>query len=105
MTPVPSLTAVLVYNRLNNEARPGRKQDGTGKTPDKAPEENMTMQQAIYNTISISHSGRTAKTGGTASQAAGLLRWVSRKWDLVGVVALLGSSAAYGVFALAHMGL
>lgn len=69
------------------------------------------MQQAIYNTISnvsIQNTGRTAttaKTGETASPAAGVLRWVSRKWDLVGVVALMGSSAAYGVFALAHLGL
>jgi len=69
------------------------------------------MQQAIYSSISnvsISHSSRTAnvaKTSVTASLTAGVLRWVSRKWDLVGVVALMGSSAAYGVFALAHVGL
>lgn len=61
------------------------------------------MQQAIYN--NISHLGRTAKTSATASQAAGVLRWVSRKWDLVGALTLMGSSAAYGMFALAHVGL
>ena len=69
------------------------------------------MQQAMYNNIinvRISNPGRTAnvaKTSVTASLTAGVLRWVGRKWDLVGVVALMGSSAAYGVFALAHVGL
>ncbi len=63
------------------------------------------MQQAIYNTISISNVQRTPRTGAGASPAAGVLRWVSRKWDLVGVLAVRGSSAAYGVCTLAHVGL
>ena len=65
------------------------------------------MQQAIYNNISNGIAIQTTKTGKTATAArpAGLLRWVARKWDLVGVLALMGSSAAYGVYALAHLGL
>ena len=62
------------------------------------------MQQAIYNPICIP-TNPTAQTQTPAVRAARVLRWVSRKWDLVGVVALMGSSAAYGVFALAHLGL
>ena len=76
------------------------------------------MQQAIYNNTAIPttqpqttqpqttqpQTSRTA-TPPPALQTAGVLRWVARKWDLVGVLALLGASAAYGVFALAHVGL
>jgi len=60
------------------------------------------MQQAIYSSIRIQN---TNTAGVCAPKAAGLLRWVARKWDLVGVLALMGSSAAYGVFALVHLGL
>ena len=65
------------------------------------------MQQAIYNSIdstinSIRNSGRTANT---AKDKSGLVRWIARKWDIVAVVALMGASAAYEVFALAHTGL
>ena len=63
------------------------------------------MQQAIYNSIRIQATNTAAGTGRAASPVAGWLGWVSRKWDLIGVVALMGSSAAYGVFALAHLGL
>ena len=59
------------------------------------------MQQAIYSTIRI----QTNSVGVSAPKTAGLLRWVARRWDLVGVLTLMGSSAAYGVFALAHVGL
>lgn len=67
------------------------------------------MQQAIYNTIGSTVSlpassgvqtGQSAKTG-----TAKVPRWTGRKWDLVGVVALMGACAAYGVFALAYVGL
>ena len=61
------------------------------------------MQQAIYN--SSIQTNAAATTGTSAPKAAGLLRWVARRWDLVGVLTLIGSSAAYGVFALAHVGL
>ena len=66
------------------------------------------MQQAIYNNnSSISNSGRTASadTTETAAHGAEIVRWIARRWDLVGVLTLMGSSAAYGVFALAHVGL
>ena len=65
------------------------------------------MQQAIYNRSNLIRLSQTnpAASSRTTSPAAGVLRWVARKWDLVGVVALMGSSAAYGAFALAHVGL
>ena len=67
------------------------------------------MQQAIYNSINgigISiQTNAAAKTGAGAPKATGLLRWAASRWDLVGVLTLMGSSAAYGVFALAHLGL
>ena len=56
------------------------------------------MQQAIYNTI----HGISIQTKTTAgSRRAGLGRRVAQSWDLVGVLALMASSAAYGVLALA----
>ena len=65
------------------------------------------MQQAIYNSIdttiiALRNSGRTANT---AKRGAGLAQRIARKWDMGAVVALMVSSAAYGVFALAHTGL
>ena len=65
------------------------------------------MQQAIYNNSSISNSGRTAsaETTGAAVHGTGVVCWIARRWDMVGVLTLMGSSAAYGVFALAHLGL
>lgn len=33
-----------------------------------------------------------------------MVRWIARWWDLVGVLALLGASAACGVFSLTHLG-
>ncbi len=67
------------------------------------------MQQAIYNnidsTIRIQNTNPAANRGMNAPQAAGVLRWAARRWDLAGVLALMGSSAAYGVFTLAHLSL
>ncbi len=66
------------------------------------------MQQAIYNTSQTTlriQTNPAASTGASAPQAVGVLRWVARRWDLVGVLTLMGSSAAYGAFALAHVGL
>ena len=64
------------------------------------------MQQSIYNNISIrSNIDVQTKQPGKTSTAARVLRWVSHKWDLVGVLTLMGASAAYGVFALTHLGL
>jgi hypothetical protein len=48
------------------------------------------MQQALYNHIGISHPA--AATGTTQRKTTGVL-------------ALIGSSAAYSVFALTHLGL
>ena len=36
---------------------------------------------------------------------AGFGRWLAHRWDLVGVLTLIGSSAAYGVYTLTHLGL
>lgn len=69
------------------------------------------MQQAFYNTttfrndINSNVATKPALPGKTVNGSAGLVRWIARKWDLVGVLALIGSSAAYGVYALAHTGL
>ena len=70
---------------------------------------DTTMQQAIYNST-INSNGiaiQTTKTDKTvtAARRASLLQRIARRWDMVGVLALMGSSAAYGVFALAHLGL
>ena len=58
------------------------------------------MQQALYNTIStngISGSAKTSKIG------TRLVRWIATKWDMAAVIGLMVSTAAYGVFALAHV--
>ena len=64
------------------------------------------MQQAIYNS-SINSSRNTNSTAmkPVAARPSGLRRWAAARWEMVGVLALMGSSAAYGVFALAHVGL
>jgi len=82
-----------VYNKPNNEMTGG-------------PRGDTNMQQAIYNN-SINGARNTNLTMTTASAArpSGLVRWVARRWDMGGVLALMGSSAAYGAFALAHLGL
>ena len=64
------------------------------------------MQQSIYNNIGIqANVGVQVKPAGKTSRTACVLRWVNHNWDLVGVLTLMGSSAAYGMFALAHLGL
>lgn len=70
------------------------------------------MQQAIYNNIGTqanigiqANIGVQTKQAGKTDKAARVLRWVSHRWDLVGVLTLMGASAAYGVYALAHVGL
>ena len=83
VTPVAVASPDPVYNRLNNEAR-----DTQGDT---------TMPQIIDR-----NAAQTAATQTTAP-TTGLTQWISRKWDLVGVLALMTSSAAYGVFALSHL--
>ncbi len=74
------------------------------------------MQQSIYNSVynsvngNINGSGitiqatKTNKTTPTTRRAS-LAQRVAQRWDLVGVLMLMGSSAVYGAFALAHVGL
>lgn len=52
------------------------------------------MQQAIHNNI----NGMKTTAG---SRRGGLGRRAAQTWDLVGVLALMASGAAYGVLALA----
>ncbi len=64
------------------------------------------MQQALYSNINgntIIKTSSPAKAAARTTNGAGLLRWIGRKWDLVGVVTLMGSSAVYGMFALVHL--
>ena len=68
------------------------------------------MQRAIYNNhLTLIQSGQTVGTEtvkpGTSKPGTGLVRRIARRWDLVGVLALMGSSAAYAVYALMHLGL
>ena len=67
------------------------------------------MHQTIYNNINNigirSNIGVQTNQLGKTGMAARVLRWVNHKWDLVGVLTLMGASAAYGVFALMHLGL
>ncbi len=66
------------------------------------------MQQSIYNSINgNSLTIQATKTNETAptTRRASLARRLAQRWDLVGVLALMGSSAAYGAFALVHLGL
>lgn len=58
------------------------------------------MQQAIYNPLTLQSTTKTATT--TTSRQASLGRRLARTWELAGVLALMASSAAYGVFAIAH---
>jgi len=62
------------------------------------------MQQAIYNSTHI-QTNPASTPHSPAVHTGGALRWVARNWDFMGVLVLMGSSAAYGVFALAHAGL
>lgn len=64
------------------------------------------MRHALYrnNFLTLVHSDRVAVPA-KPKPGAGLVRWIARRWDLVGVLALLGSSAAYGAYALTHLGL
>ena len=61
------------------------------------------MQQAIYNSNGIAiQTTKTNKTA-TVTRRTSLARRIARRWDMVGVVALMASSAAYGVYAIAHV--
>ena len=65
------------------------------------------MQQAIYNST-INSNGiaiQTTKTNTakTTARRASLIQRIAHRWDMIGVVALMTSSAAYGIFAIAHV--
>ena len=59
------------------------------------------MQQIIYRTATVQTAA--IQTAPATTRRTGLTQWISRKWDLVGVLALMASSAAYGAFALSHL--
>ena len=64
------------------------------------------MQQAIYTNTTPANIAVTAPAlpvRTVRSRKARLLRHLMLKWDLYGVLALLVSSAAYGVYAIAHV--
>ncbi len=61
------------------------------------------MQQAIYNNSNLDNTLRIQPAGrmpGAAKSGTRLVRWIARRWEMAGVLTLLGSSAAYAVCAL-----
>ena len=100
MTLASAAPFIPVHTKHSNELTGG----DTGDT---------TMQQTIYNSInsnSINSNGITVQATQTNKMAptarrASLARHIARRWDMVGMLALMGSSAVYAVFALAHVGL
>ena len=63
------------------------------------------MRHALYgnNYLTLVHLDREVVPA-KLKPGAGVGRWLAHRWDLVGVLALLGSSAAYGVYTLTHLG-
>ena len=57
------------------------------------------MQQAIYQNLTAQNTAKTV----APARHAGLTQQIARKWDLIGVLALMTSSTAYGLFALTHL--
>jgi len=61
------------------------------------------------NSSTITLSPNAARNAITLSAkpitAAQIRRTLARKWDFYAVIGLIASSAAYGVYALAHCGL
>ena len=78
------------YNGLSNKAELEQDRGDT------------TIQQALYSRTDISDP---AATTGRAQRSAAVVRWVARRWELAGVLALMGSSAVYSAVALTHLGL
>ena len=60
------------------------------------------MQQTFYNHIG---SRNPAAETGTAGRGTALAQWIAHRWEMGAVLALMGASAIYGVFALTHLGL
>ena len=62
------------------------------------------MQQIIYRNATVTDRRNPDRHSDSHStRRPGLTQWIGQKWDLVGVLALMASSAAYGVFALSHL--
>lgn len=62
------------------------------------------MQQAIYRkTVERAAGPRRQALARPAVARPSLRHRIARQWDLWGVLALMGSSAAYGVYALLHL--
>ena len=59
------------------------------------------MQQALYTNVAFKTSVRPIAT--PESSRLSLARRLAQRWDLYGVVALMASSAAYGLFSLLHL--
>ncbi len=57
------------------------------------------MQQAIYQNIAINQTADTTAT----TKRSRLSRQFAHQWDFYGVLALMASSAAYGIYALSHL--
>ena len=64
------------------------------------------MHQAFYNHIgSRNPAAEMTAAAETAGRGTARVQWVARQWEMAGVLALMGASAIYGVFALTHLGL
>ena len=59
---------------------------------------------AVYNPSFNAAASAVTNNTPWMPRAARLLRTLARQWDMVGVLGLMASSAAYGVFALAATG-
>ncbi|MGI4788601.1 MAG: hypothetical protein ACRYFS_07100 [Janthinobacterium lividum] len=56
------------------------------------------------STLTLNANIRTSRIKSTKTvTAAQMVRLITRKWDMIAVIGLMTSSAAYGVFALAHV--
>ena len=59
---------------------------------------------AVYNPSFNAAAAAVTNNTPWMPRASRLLRTLARRWDMVGVLGLMASSAAYGVFALAATG-
>ena len=65
------------------------------------------MQQAItsnvYGQLLIRPAAEASAIWTPAVRKTSLRRHLARRWDLYGILTLMGSSAAYAAYALAHL--
>ncbi len=64
--------------------------------------QNSAVYNSAFNTVVVTPSAANTPW---MPRAARCVRTLARKWDLIGVLSLMTSSAAYGIYALAHTGL